>query len=148
MARLLNEDRRNFVGMLHAWQTEAYTLYTTKSASDARKNVIVVYIAHVLCHALGMLDAEVVSSHRTIVNSVTDVYFPSPLSSRAMCCNSTSLSQTQARRQASNASSPLPLTWLPIIPLGGVHNFRDLKKQVYAYVRAIELPFTIVDVGW
>ena len=42
----------------------------------------------------------------------------------------------------------LPSAWLPVIPPGGVHIFRDMKEQVYAHVKAIGLPFTIVDVGW
>jgi uncharacterized protein YbjT (DUF2867 family) len=42
----------------------------------------------------------------------------------------------------------IPSAWLPVIPPGGVHIFRDLKEQVYAHVKAIGLPFTIVDVGW
>ena len=42
----------------------------------------------------------------------------------------------------------IPSAWLPVIPPGGVHIFRDMKEQVYAHVKAIGLPFTIVDVGW
>ena len=42
----------------------------------------------------------------------------------------------------------VPSAWLPIIPPGGDHIFRDIKEQVYAQVKAIGLPFTIVDVGW
>jgi uncharacterized protein YbjT (DUF2867 family) len=42
----------------------------------------------------------------------------------------------------------IPSAWLPVIPPGGVHIFRDLKEQVYAHVKAIGLPFTIIDVGW
>ncbi|KAM0701518.1 hypothetical protein Q7P35_009768 [Cladosporium inversicolor] len=42
----------------------------------------------------------------------------------------------------------IPSAWLPIIPPGGVHIFRDMKEQVYAHVESIDLPFTIVDVGW
>lgn len=42
----------------------------------------------------------------------------------------------------------IPSAWLPVIPPGGVHMFRDLKEQVYAHAKAIELPYTIVDVGW
>jgi uncharacterized protein YbjT (DUF2867 family) len=42
----------------------------------------------------------------------------------------------------------IPSAWLPVIPPGGVHVFRDLKEQVYAHIKNIGLPFTIVDVGW
>lgn len=42
----------------------------------------------------------------------------------------------------------IPSAWLPIIPPGGVHFFRDLKEQVYAHIKSISLPYTIVDVGW
>lgn len=42
----------------------------------------------------------------------------------------------------------LPSAWLPVIPPGGVHIFRDLKEQVYQHVKFIGLPYTIVDVGW
>jgi uncharacterized protein YbjT (DUF2867 family) len=42
----------------------------------------------------------------------------------------------------------IPSAWLPVIPPGGVHIFRDMKEHVYAHVKAIGLPFTIVDVGW
>lgn len=42
----------------------------------------------------------------------------------------------------------IPSAWLPVIPPGDVHIFRDMKEQVYAHVKAIGLPFTIVDVGW
>jgi hypothetical protein len=42
----------------------------------------------------------------------------------------------------------IPSAWLPIIPPGGVHFFRDLKEQVYTHIKSISLPYTIVDVGW
>ena len=42
----------------------------------------------------------------------------------------------------------IPSAWLPVIPLGGVHLFRDLKERTYAHLKSISLPYTIIDVGW
>lgn len=41
-----------------------------------------------------------------------------------------------------------PSAWLPLIPVGGINILRDLKEKVYAHLKAVELPFTIMDVGW
>jgi len=64
--------------------------------------------------------------------------------------DSDQLQQIQLADAAKEAgvSRFLPSAWLPLIPPGGVHIFRDMKEQVYAHVKAIGLPFTIVDVGW
>jgi uncharacterized protein YbjT (DUF2867 family) len=42
----------------------------------------------------------------------------------------------------------IPSAWLPVIPTGGIHLFRDLKERTYAHIKSISLPYTIVDVGW
>lgn len=37
---------------------------------------------------------------------------------------------------------------MPVVPAGGVHMLRDLKETVYNHVKCLNLPYTIVDVGW
>lgn len=36
----------------------------------------------------------------------------------------------------------------PIIPVGGIHHFRDQKEQIFNHVKKLGLSYTIVDVGW
>jgi uncharacterized protein YbjT (DUF2867 family) len=86
------------------------------------------------------------SSHETLVSSLEGVDI-------LISCMSGAEEQLQQIPLATAAKEAgvsrfLPSAWLPVIPPGGVHIFRDLKEQVYAHVKAIGLPFTIVDVGW
>lgn len=89
---------------------------------------------------------SITSPHETLVSSLKGVDI-------LICCMSGAeemLQQIPLANAAKEAgvSRFIPSAWLPIVPQGGVHIFRDLKEQVYAHVKAIELPFTIVDVGW
>lgn len=86
------------------------------------------------------------SSHETLVSSLEGV----DILISCMSGADEQLRQIALADAAKEAgvSRFLPSAWLPIIPPGGVHLFRDLKEQVYAHVKAINLPFTIVDVGW
>lgn len=86
------------------------------------------------------------SSHETLVSSLKGVDV-------LISCMSGAEEQLQQIPLANAAKEAgvgrfIPSAWLPVIPPGGVHIFRDLKEQVYAHVKAIGLPFTIVDVGW
>ncbi|KAF4548976.1 Hypothetical protein D9617_24g016900 [Elsinoe fawcettii] len=42
----------------------------------------------------------------------------------------------------------IPCGFLTIIPVGGVHALRDEKEVVYNHVKRLQLPYTILDVGW
>jgi uncharacterized protein YbjT (DUF2867 family) len=86
------------------------------------------------------------SPHETLVSSLKGVDI-------LISCMSGAEEQLQQIPLATAAKEAgvsrfLPSAWLPVIPPGGVHIFRDLKERVYAHVKAIGLPFTIVDVGW
>jgi uncharacterized protein YbjT (DUF2867 family) len=86
------------------------------------------------------------SPHATLVSSLSDIDV-------LICCISGTeelLQQIPLADAAKEAGVKrfIPSAWLPIIPPGGVHLFRDLKEQVYAHIKSISLPYTIVDVGW
>jgi len=84
--------------------------------------------------------------HATLVSSLSDIeIFISCVSGPEQLLQQIPLAD--AAKEA-GVKRFLPSAWLPIIPPGGVHFFRDLKEQVYAHIKSISLPYTIVDVGW
>lgn len=89
---------------------------------------------------------SITSPHATLVSDLTGIDI-------LICCISgveEMLQQIPLADAAKEAGVQrfIPSAWLPIIPPGGVHIFRDLKEQVYAHIKSISLPYTIVDVGW
>jgi uncharacterized protein YbjT (DUF2867 family) len=89
---------------------------------------------------------SITSPHATLVSSLADIDI-------LICCISGTEELVQQIPLADAAKEAgvqrfIPSAWLPMIPPGGVHFFRDLKEQVYAHVKSISLPYTIVDVGW
>jgi uncharacterized protein YbjT (DUF2867 family) len=89
---------------------------------------------------------SITDPHATLVSSLADIDI-------LICCISgtdETLQQIPLADAAKEAGVKrfIPSAWLPVIPPGGIHILRDLKEQVYAHMKSIALPYTIVDVGW
>jgi uncharacterized protein YbjT (DUF2867 family) len=50
--------------------------------------------------------------------------------------------------KVANIKRFVPCAFLPVIPAGGIHFFRDQKQEVYDLIFQLGLPYTIIDVGW